>query len=302
MITMTIFKTVNSLNLMLNSMLTLGILSVLLASVTLHSLVVVEGNSPPLLGHSWLQKLRLPWNKMFEVNSVHNDQALPSVLWQFNSVFCNATGLLQDVTLHFEYDKSVSPEFYKHRSPAWRTFHKAWLISGLPYGINSAVSWFQHTMGNLLKALPGVTVFLDNILVTWKTSGEHVQNLRAVLQRLSDNGLKLCQGKCQFFLPAVEYLGLRISADGVQPTLSTVCAIKEAPRPQTVSELHSFLGIVNHYAKFLPHVAHHLTPLSDRLGADQDWVWGKSQEAAFCIVRDMISEDLLLSHYYMDSS
>ena len=49
MITMTIFKTVNSLNLMLNSMLTPGILSVLLASVMSHSLVVVEGNGPPLL-------------------------------------------------------------------------------------------------------------------------------------------------------------------------------------------------------------------------------------------------------------
>ena len=55
---------------------------------------------------------------MFEVNAVHNDQALQSVLREFNSMFSNATGLLQDVTLHFEYDKSVSPEFYKHQCPA----------------------------------------------------------------------------------------------------------------------------------------------------------------------------------------
>ena len=81
-------------------------------------LVVVEGNGPPLLGRSWLQKLRIPWDKMFDVNAVHNDQALQSVLREFNSMFSNATGLLQDVTLHFEYDKSVGPEFYKHRSPA----------------------------------------------------------------------------------------------------------------------------------------------------------------------------------------
>ena len=77
-------------------------------------LVVVEGNCPPLLGRSWLQKLPLPWDKMFEVNSVHNDKALQSVLREFNSMFSNATGSLQDITLHFEYDKSVSPEFYKY--------------------------------------------------------------------------------------------------------------------------------------------------------------------------------------------
>ena len=155
-------------------------------------------------------------------------------------------------------------------------------------------------MDNPLKGLPGVTVFLDDILVAGKTSEEHVHNLRAVLQRLSESGLKLRRKKCQFFLPAVEYLGLRITADGVQPTPSNVRAIKEAPRPKTVSELRSFLGLVNHYAKFLPHLAHHLTSLSDLLCADQDWVWGNSQEAAFCTVQGMISEDLHLSHYYKD--
>ena len=60
----------------------------------------------------------------------------------------------------------------------------------LPGGISSAVSLFQLTMDNLLKGLPGVTVFLDDILVEGKTSEEHVHNLRAVLQRFSESGLK----------------------------------------------------------------------------------------------------------------
>ena len=91
-----------------------------LAGRSVHlPLVGVEGNGPPLLGRSWLQKLRIPWDQMFEVNSVDNDHALQSVLREFNSMFSNATGLLHGVTLHFEYDKSVSPEFYKHRNPAF---------------------------------------------------------------------------------------------------------------------------------------------------------------------------------------
>ena len=90
-----------------------------LAGHSVHlPLVGVEGNGPPLLCRSRLQKLRIPWDQMFEVNSVDNDHALQSVLPEFNSMFSNATGLFHDVTLHFEYDKSVSPEFYKHQSPA----------------------------------------------------------------------------------------------------------------------------------------------------------------------------------------
>ena len=57
---------------------------------------------------------------------------------------------------------------------------------------SSTVNLFQRTMDHLLKGLSGVTIFLDDILVTGKTSEEHVQNLQAVCQRLSDSGgLKL---------------------------------------------------------------------------------------------------------------
>ena len=51
-------------------------------------------------------------------------------------------------------------------------------------------------MDNLLKSLPGVTVFLDDILVAGQTGEEHVQNLRIILKRLSDSGLKLRLKKC----------------------------------------------------------------------------------------------------------
>ena len=58
-----------------------------LAGQSVHlPLVVVEGNGPPLLGQSWLQKQRIPCDKMFEVNLVHNDHALQSVL--LDSIQC----------------------------------------------------------------------------------------------------------------------------------------------------------------------------------------------------------------------
>ena len=50
----------------------------------------------------------------------------------------------------------------------------------LPYGISSAVGIFQKTIENMLKGLQGVCVYLDDILVTGKTTEEHLQNLRAV--------------------------------------------------------------------------------------------------------------------------
>ena len=53
-------------------------------------------------------------------------------------------------------------------------------------------------------------------------------------------------------LPSVEYLGFRISAAGLQPTNEKVRAIQNTPAPEEVSQLKSFLGLVNYYGKLLP--------------------------------------------------
>ena len=55
-------------------------------------------------------------------------------------------------------------------------------------------------------------------------------------------------------LDKVEYLGHTISADGLKPSESKTRAIVDAPQPQNVSQLRSFLGMVNYYGKFLPKI------------------------------------------------
>ena len=54
----------------------------------------------------------------------------------------------------------------------------------LPYGISSAPGIFQKEMDNLLASIPGVVVYLDDILVTGATETEHLQSLEEVLKRL----------------------------------------------------------------------------------------------------------------------
>ena len=127
----------------------------------------------------------------------------------------------------------------------------------LPFGVSAAPSIFQRTMETLLQGLPGVCIYLDDILITGKTDQEHLNNLSAVLQRLSAAGMKLKPEKCFFMLQEVEYLDHTISAKGIQPTTQKVRAIVEAPRPTNVSQLKSFLGLLNYYGKFLPTLSTH---------------------------------------------
>ena len=121
----------------------------------------------------------------------------------------------------------------------------------LPYGIKSAPGYFQQIMDQLTKDLPGTSVYLDDILVSGKDAEDHLSNLRRLLQRLQDKGLRCRLEKCKFAEPSVEYLGHLLSQQGIAkgPKVNDVLKM---PAPADVSSLKAFLGSVQFYAKFLP--------------------------------------------------
>jgi len=122
----------------------------------------------------------------------------------------------------------------------------------LPFRVASAPAIFQQAMDSLLQGLPMVCVYIDNILVSGKTPQEHLDNLNEVLHHLELAGLQLKREKCSFCASEVDYLGHTISTDGLRPSSSKIRAITKVPQPANVSQLKSFLGLVNYYAKFLP--------------------------------------------------
>jgi hypothetical protein len=100
-----------------------------------------------------------------------------------------------------------------------------------------------------------------------------------------------------FLLPTVEYLGHVISAEGLQPSERKVRAIKEAPCPKDITQLKSFLGLVNYYGKFIPNLSTQLAPLHKLLQKRVGWHWGKEQEEAFQNIKNNLPTAPVLTHY-----
>ena len=59
----------------------------------------------------------------------------------------------------------------------------------LPYGVSSTPGIFQRVMESVLQGIPGVMVYLNNILVAGKNEEEHLNILDVVLQQLQNAGL-----------------------------------------------------------------------------------------------------------------
>ena len=87
------------------------------------------------------------------------------------------------------------------------THRRLFQYTRLPFGVSAAPGVFQRCMENSLQGCKGVSVYLDDILVTGSTVDEHLQNLDKVLNKLEMAGLKLNKAKCSFLMPQVEYLG-----------------------------------------------------------------------------------------------
>ncbi len=93
--------------------------------------------------------------------------------------------------------------------------------------------------------------YLDDVIVFSKRRSEHVNDLRAVLDRIRDAGLKLKPTKCKLYCEQVLYLGHVISAAGMSPDPAKLRVLADCTLPTTVRELQSFLGFVNFYSDFI---------------------------------------------------
>ena len=167
----------------------------------------------------------------------------------------------------------------------------------LPFGISSAPGYFQEIMDQLTRDLPGVAVYLDDILVSGNTAQEHVNNLRRLLQRLNEKGLRCRLEKCVFAQPCVEYLGHSLSKDGIAKATKNVDAIRKMPPPTDVSSLRSFLGSVQFHAKFLKDLATVLEPLYKLTKKNVQWKWENEEQTVFEKVKAMLCEETVLTHF-----
>ena len=87
----------------------------------------------------------------------------------------------------------------------------------MPFGLTNAPTAFMDLMNRVFRPYLDrfVVVFIDDILIYSTTLTEHEEHLRLVLERLKEYKLFANLNKCEFWLSEVQFLGHKVSKDGI---------------------------------------------------------------------------------------
>lgn len=152
-------------------------------------------------------------------------------------------------------------------------------------------------MEKIFKSLKGVVIYFDDILVFGETTAEHNENLAKVLNKLEEHGFTISFKKCFFAQDKVNFLGFQVDRAGLHMVSEKVRSITQIRKPTNVTELKSFLGIVNYYAKFIRNYSTLASPLFTLLKKDMEYIWSAECDEAFQQIKAALISHNVLTHF-----
>ena len=160
----------------------------------------------------------------------------------------------------------------------------------MPMGLSNAPATFQAMMNDVLREYLGrfVVVYLDDVLIYSKDEHAHAKHLRQVLQKLREHQLFGKLQKCEFFVSSLEFLGHKVTAQGIAVLERKVQALREWPTPNDKTQTRSFLGLANYYRRFVPAFSAIARPLTDLTRKNVAFKWDAECEASFELLKQKL--------------
>jgi hypothetical protein len=146
----------------------------------------------------------------------------------------------------------------------------------------------------ILTSLKFVVVYIDDILIFSKTEAEHQAHVRLVLDVLKREKFYVCKAKSSFAQKEIKYLGRIVDKQDIRPDPRKVEAVQTWPVPRNVHDVRSFLGLVNHFRKFIEHYSEIAVPLTNLTRKASAWNWtGRCQDAFELLKQKLVEAPLL---------
>ncbi|EER11350.1 retrovirus polyprotein, putative, partial [Perkinsus marinus ATCC 50983] len=139
-----------------------------------------------------------------------------------------------------------------------------------------------------------LAAYMDDLLVSSVSWKDHLAHLARVFERCLEKGIRLKPSKCYFGLPQIDYVGYRVSREGISPDPSKAKEISAISTPTSKSQLQAFLGLSGYYRDHIRDYASRTFHLRRLTRENVTWRWGDVEQSEFEDIKHSLSHSVLV--------
>ena len=159
----------------------------------------------------------------------------------------------------FRFDPS------EYHLTAFEAAGRLWEFTCIPFGLRNSPAAFSRALSGILCDLPGVFIYMDDVVVGGKDLEEHDANLNKLFRSASEAYLILSSEKCAFRGTSLRFLGHLVYDGTIKPDPQRSAPFLNFPVPSSVKQLERFIGLAVYLAKWVPCFSRILDPLFSAL-------------------------------------
>ncbi len=164
-------------------------------------------------------------------------------------------------------------------------------------GLSCAGDEFNRRTDTALAGLPNVEKVVDDIIIHGTDLESHLGDVRRFLLRCREEGITLNPKKVKLAEQSVKFAGYIVSDKGIQADPEKLKAITHYPKPTNITDLRSFLGLVEQLAGFSKDVAGAMQPLRPLLSKNSEFYWTADHDRAFDETKTLLSQPPVLTTF-----
>jgi transposase InsO family protein len=175
--------------------------------------------------------------------------------------------------------------------------NKQYMCMRAMFGIRTMTSLFQRLMISVVKGIPGVAPYVDDLIHGAPTIEQYIEQGRMILERLNKFRIRLRITKCIIVSSSIQALGHKLTRDGVMPDPARVSEITSWKKPTTYVSLHSFVALAGYYREHIVDFASIAAPLTKVQLKRGVIEWTDDMLEAFNNIKAEFSRDSLVLKY-----
>ena len=161
-----------------------------------------------------------------------------------------------------------------------------------PQGYLASGDAYTHRYDKITMGFKDIKRVIDDTLLYSKDIGSSFDKVSEYLTLVGRNGIILNPEKFHFAEDEVDWAGIRVTMDKCRPLDNHVEAIRNFPVPINVTDMRSFMALVNQVAPFYA-VQPHLQPFRELLKKGSTWYWDNNLTNLFTAAKEYISTNIV---------